>query len=138
MQGRSLLANDAELRALLLSITGDLSENEISIIANGLAELNWKTIEFDPFAEKFIYLIAEVGLSRFATNSHPSKRTLNCSEFIILLKNTFSFLKLDNFKNSILEKIFARIDKNQDGLISYEDYLDWVKRFLASSNFPDD
>jgi Ca2+-binding EF-hand superfamily protein len=101
-QGRSLLANDAELRSLLLAITGDLSENEISIIGNGLAELNWKNIEFEPFAEKFIYLIAEVGLSRFAANRPPSKRTLNCSEFIILLKNTFSFLKLDNFKDSIL------------------------------------
>lgn len=47
-------------------------------------------------------------------------------------------MKLDNFKNSILEKIFARIDKNHDGLISYEDYLDWVKRFLADPNYSGD
>lgn len=78
-QGRSLLANDAELKALLLSIAGDLSENEITIIATGLAGLNWKTIEFEPFAEKFIFLIAEVGLSRFASNNKTSKRTLNCA-----------------------------------------------------------
>lgn len=97
--------------------------------------MNWKTIEFEPFAEKFIYLIAEVGLSRFAVNRDPSKRTLTCDDFKLLLKNTFSFLKLDSFKDSILEKIFARIDKNHDGLISYEDYLDWVKRFLAVPHY---
>lgn len=27
--------------------------------------------------------------------------------------------------------IFALIDKNHDGLISFKEYLDWVKRFIA-------
>lgn len=134
-QGRSLLCNDKELRDLLLYIVPDLSEAEIQIIAQGLQKLNWKTIAFEPFAEKFIYLIAEVGLSRFSANRDACKRTLDVEEFILLLKNTFSFLKLGKFKNSILAKIFAKIDKNGDGLISFEDYLDWVKRFLAVEEY---
>lgn len=40
-------------------------------------------------------------------------------------------MRLDTFKVSILYKIFAKIDKNQDGLITYDEYLDWVKRFLC-------
>lgn len=34
-------------------------------------------------------------------------------------------------KDSFLYKIFAKIDKNRDGLISYGEYLDWVEKFLA-------
>ena len=120
VQGRSLLVNDVELKGLLFAIVGDLSGNEVTFIATGLHGLNFKTIEFDPFAERFIYLIAELGLSRWAANRESSKRTLDRDEFVRLLKNTFSFLKLDNFKNSILYKIFEKIDKNHDELISYD------------------
>jgi hypothetical protein len=68
VQGRSLSANDTELRGLLNFIVGDLSENDFSFIATGLSGLNWKTIDFEAFATQFIYLIAEIGLSRFASN----------------------------------------------------------------------
>jgi hypothetical protein len=50
VQGRSLASNDKELRELLLAIVGDLSDNEITMISTGLLGLNWKTIEFEPFA----------------------------------------------------------------------------------------
>lgn len=76
-----------------------------------------------------------MGLSRYAINRQSSKRNLNCDEFIILFKSSFSFLKLNNFSNDILRKIFAKIDKNNDGFISYEEYLDWVKRFLAVEHY---
>lgn len=76
-----------------------------------------------------------MGLARFAKTRPPSKRTLNVDEFILLFKNSFSFLKLGGFKDSILAKIFAKIDKNNDGLISYEEYLDWVRRFLAVEEY---
>lgn len=79
----------------------------------------------------FILIIAELGLSRYSRNNPVSKKTLNKDEFVILFKNSFKFLEISKFKNSILFKIFAKIDKNNDGLISFEEYLDWVKRFLA-------
>lgn len=56
---------------------------------------------------------------------------MNRDEFILVLKNSYIFAKLDKFKKVILYKIFAKIDKNNDGLITFEEYLDWVKRFLA-------
>jgi hypothetical protein len=46
LQGRSLLNGDAELRALLLAITGDLSDNEILLISQGLDGLNYKSLQF--------------------------------------------------------------------------------------------
>lgn len=50
---------------------------------------------------------------------------------MIVLVNSFEFASLLRFKKGILYKIFEKIDKNHDGLISFEEYLDWVKRFLA-------
>jgi len=135
VQGRTLAANDVEIRNLLFSIVGELNENELSFLSSGLLKLNYKVITFEEFVIHFIFLIAELGLSRFSSNNSSSKKTLNRDEFVILLKNTFSFIKLGAFKNSILWKIFAKIDKNNDGLISYDEYLDWVKRFLAVLNY---
>jgi len=72
-----------------------------------------------------------MGLARYSRNNPISKKTLNRDEFILVLKNSYIFAKLDKFKQVILYKIFAKIDKNNDGLITFEEYLDWVKRFLA-------
>ena len=93
--------------------------------------MNYKVITFEPFAEHFIFLIAELGLSRYARNNKLGKKMINCDEFIVILRNSFEFAKLAKFRTSILCKIFAKIDKNNDGLISFDEYLDWVKRFLA-------
>jgi len=130
IQGRSLEATDAELRRLIIAIVSDLSEADLTFLSTGIIRVNFKTISFELFAENFIYLLAELGLSRYSRN-HPGKKTLNRDEFVLLLVNTFSFAKLQKFRKSILYKIFDKIDKNHDGLISFEEYLDWVKRFLA-------
>lgn len=120
VRGRSLGFNDAEIKQLLLAIVPDLNQSEIDFLLAGLLCLNYKTIEFEPFAIVFIYLIGELGVSRYAENNSVTKKTLNRDEFVRLLKNTFKFLRLDPFKNSILYKIFEKIDKNHDGLITFD------------------
>ena len=131
VQGRVLDANDNELRQLLFAIVGELSQDDLIFLSTGLLQLDYKTISFEPFAIHFIFLIAELGLSRYSRNRPCGKKSLNRDEFVILLINTFEFAKLLKFKKYILWKIFDKIDKNHDGLISFEEYLDWVKRFLA-------
>jgi Ca2+-binding EF-hand superfamily protein len=79
--------------------------------------------------------MAVVGHLRFASNRHFFRKTLTRDEFALLLKNSFSFLKLVQFKDSILFKMFERIDKDHNGLISYDEYLDWVKSFLAVPHY---
>ncbi len=39
---------------------------------------------------------------------------------VIVIRNSFAFSKLDKFKTAILYKIFAKIDKNNDGLITFD------------------
>lgn len=131
VQGRCLSATDHEIKELVFAIVGELSQQELSFLSTGLLKLNYKEITFEPFAEHFIFLIAELGLSRYCRNNVVGKKTINCDEFILILRNSFEFAKLAKFRTSILCKIFAKIDKNCDGLITLEEYLDWVKRFLA-------
>lgn len=132
VHGRCLSASDVEFRALIQAIIGNISDEETTFLCLGLLKHHFKNIEFEPFAIHFIYLVAELGLSRFAKNNPPaSKKTLTRDEFVRVLCNSFSFLRLDLFKKSILYKIFEKIDTDHDGLISYEQYLLWVKNFLC-------
>ena len=78
-----------------------------------------------------MYLIAELGLTRYSQNHPNAKKTLNKEEFLILLRNTYKFLLILRVKTSILLLIFAKIDKNNDGLITYDEYLKWVKYYIA-------
>lgn len=103
---------------------------EITFLLNGLFKLD-KSIEFVPFAIIFIYLVAELYLSRYQRNHTSTKKTLTAEEFVVLFRNTFKFLNIGKIRKAILLIIFALIDKNKDGLISLAEYLDWVKRFLA-------
>jgi Ca2+-binding EF-hand superfamily protein len=50
---------------------------------------------------------------------------------VILFKNTYKFLGVSKIKDEFLWLHFAKIDKNHDGLISFEEYLDWIRRFIA-------
>ena len=78
-----------------------------------------KRIEFERFAVYFIYLLAEIELTRFSKNNTTSKKSLNQNEFVIVLCNSFSLVKLSLFNKKILHKIFQKIDTDHDALITY-------------------
>jgi hypothetical protein len=49
----------------------------MEFLISGLYKLTDKTIQFEPFAIIFIYLIAELGLSRYSKNHSMTKKVLN-------------------------------------------------------------
>jgi hypothetical protein len=61
----------------VFAIVGQLSQAELTFLATGLLQLNYKVITFEPFAIHFIYLISELGLSRYSQNNAITKKTLN-------------------------------------------------------------
>ena len=68
----------------------------------------------------------------------PGKRTIDLDEFVMLFRNSFYFLKVSRIKDELLWGFFDKIDFDKTGLISLEEYIDWVKDFLSpSSNFVD-
>jgi hypothetical protein len=74
---------------LVIAILGDLSEAEIGSLLTGLFNLTQKIIQFEPFAIIFIYLVGELGLSRYSRNHSVAKKVLNKDEFVILFRNSF-------------------------------------------------
>ncbi len=94
INSRTLSVNDKELRSLVVAILGDLSEAEINFLLNGLLKLSDKTIQFEPFAMIFIYLVAELGLSRYSKNHDVAKKSLNKDEFVILFRNSFKVFEV--------------------------------------------
>ena len=108
------------MRGLVIAILGDLSEAEITFLLNGLLKLADKNIEFEPFAIIFIYLTAELGLSKYSKNHGVTKKTLNKDEFVILFRNSFKVYEISRIRPEFLWRVFAKIDKNEDGLITFE------------------
>lgn len=52
-------------------------------------------------------------------------------EFIVILRNCYKFLSISRVRAKILLVIFAKIDKNNDGFITFDEFLDWIKRYIA-------
>lgn len=61
----------------------------------------------------------------------PGKKLIDRDEFVRLFKNSFYFLKVSRIKNELLWGFFDRIDLDQDGLIDFDEYIEWVQWFLC-------
>ena len=61
-----------------------------------------KTIQFEPFAIIFIYLVAELGLSRYSRNHNVTKKVLNKDEFVILFRNSFKAFEVSRIRAEFL------------------------------------
>lgn len=92
-------------------------------------------IDFLSFCSYFIEHVANLGISDFLSNHPPGKKTINRDEFVRLFRNSFYFLNVSRIQDELLWGFFAKIDTDNDGLISFDQYIEWVKSFLCPHLF---
>lgn len=88
-------------------------------------------IDFLEFCPYFIEYVSSLGISSFLMSYPPGKRTIDRDEFVRLFRNTFYFLKVSRIRDELLWGFFDIIDTNKDGLITFNEYLEWVLNFLC-------
>lgn len=90
------------------------------------------------FCSYFIEHVANLSISDFLSNHPPGKKTINRDEFVRLFRNSFYFLNVSRIQDELLWGFFAKIDTDNDGLISFDQYIEWVKSFLVPHVFNTD
>lgn len=91
-------------------------------------------IKFQQLASFFIIQLADLGLSKFS-KQHPSKRSLTKDEFVLVFIESYALLDSYRITNQLLYGFFEKIDTNHDGLISFSEYNEWIRSFLAITNY---
>jgi hypothetical protein len=120
-----------ELEAILRDLMRGASKEDIEFVMMNIFHLNPNQIlTFDVFAPFFIVHAGDLGLSKFA-EQHPGQHTLSRDEFILVFKASFHLLDVNRVSDRLLGRFFEKIDTNKDGLISFGEYLDWLRNFLA-------
>jgi Ca2+-binding EF-hand superfamily protein len=124
-----------ELENILRDLMKDASKEDIDFVMMHTYHLNPKlTLSFEVFAPFFIIHLGKLGLSRFG-RQHPNQRCLNRDEFIHVFKSSYSILNMDRVSSRLLMRFFDKIDTNKDGHISFKQYLNWIKKFLAVHSY---
>lgn len=59
------------------------------------------------------------------------RRRLARDQFASLFRSAYSYLPVSRVSDALLHRIFLQIDNNRDGWISYQEFSDWVEKFLA-------
>ena len=119
-----------EIRQLIVSITGEISERDGDYICKRMVKLNIKFIEFKKFAKEFLYCCGKLGLKKWSSHFEETKRTISKTEFSQLIADSFNFCSMDRFKGKILDSIYAKI--SQKGTLTYGNYLyQWVKKYIC-------
>ena len=123
-------ATQQELYKLFISISGSITTVEEDFIRTKIFKLDIKFIEFKKIASEFIYILGDLGLSRISQKHSSSLRTLDFEQFIEVLSGSFSFAKIDRFKDKILQAMFKKISVN--GKITFSEFLHgWVRKYLC-------
>lgn len=78
-----------------------------------------------------------MGLSKFS-RQNPNKRALNRDEFVIVFRESYNLLDSYRISTPLLWRFFDKIDTDHDGHISYLEFSDWIRNFLAALSISSD
>lgn len=133
--------DESELIKFLKNVFG-LNNEELSFILNNLMKYNVANdslfIPADAAKILLDILFAEIALRRKHL-AHAFKRwkerMISLEEFIDLVLDACFWMPVKPSR-SLLEAIFAVLDEDKDGFISYKTYVDFIRKFLSGGKGP--
>lgn len=121
---------ESELEQLVRQVLHETTQAELEYIFWNMFRYDPngdKNIEFEEFAPFILTHAAEIALQRFHfQQAINGKSTLNRMEFKLVFRQAYHFLKTLRKKKEILNEIFAELDTNKDGFITYKEFMTWV------------
>jgi Ca2+-binding EF-hand superfamily protein len=94
-----------------------------------------KSVSYDELTNFILEIhCGEIALQRLHKEkkfAQWQKRMLASIDFILSMRTAFAFLKVE-LKTEDLQRIFAFIDTDRDGLISYGEYFGFIRNYLGS------
>ena len=128
-----------EARNLVRTILKLSTDRDINyVLFNVFKLVEEGEIDFDTFCPSFIQHVCNLGISFFLINYMPGKGFVERDEFTTLFRSSFPFLKVARVKEELMWGFFNQIDTDNDGWISFDEYLQWVKSFLCPVTFETD
>jgi hypothetical protein len=127
VKGEYLQENELEL--LVKEVLHETAQSELEYIFWNMFRYdpnNDKNIEFEEFAPFILIHSAEIALQRFHMQQVLGKSSLTNQEFKLIFHEAYRFLKTLNKNEEVLNNIFAELDRNRDGLVTYKEFMTWV------------
>lgn len=72
---------------------------------------------------------AEITLQRFHAQQKSGKSSIDLEEFKLLMNGAFHFISA--IKKDNLHVIFGELDKDNDKLVTYREFLGWILTDIA-------
>ena len=124
--------DEKEITALIREVLQLYSSSEIEFVLVSIFHMEaGDSISFNTFASNFLRYLADLGLSRWSLQHPHGERRFQFGDFLIVFRNSFSVLQSHRVSERLLRKFFVKIDTDNDGWISFAQYLQWVKYFLS-------
>lgn len=124
---------------MVKNVIGETDRAELDYIFKNLFRLdvdNNGFVDFNEFSNFFLRRhCGEIALQRTHKKGlivKGAERKLNVDEFLALLHDAYSFLKVD-VENGMAREVFKVFDRDHDSLITYVEYFDFIEKFICKS-----
>lgn len=116
--------DDSEMTLLLKELLNETSKSELDYVFKNSFRMDANgdsSFVFEEFAIFFIKHACEIGLSRYnRSRATGGRRDISTEDFSKLFKGSFCFLESGLVGDKIINRVFSKIDRDNDGSISYK------------------
>jgi len=99
---------------------------------------NDKIVTYDELSNFFLEIhCGEIAIQRLhRKNSYKqgAQRVMDLPEFIVTMNYALSFINITPTESE-LTTVFKDIDRNQDGLITYQEYFEFLRYYFGSESY---